>query len=185
MQDINKPTPEKQERSEQVMVILERFRGKPINQNVLNEFCNLYHLDAMTMNDYEDCLFQQEHDERVAKVIPAVFEILKSYKDVPTFAPKKERKAIIDANEDIEWQIAKVFEDCGVVKSELKIITGNFGSNLKMIIENAGERAVNMCDAVLREIGEDKFGVGLPIKPMAEFYRAKAKKLSEDLTKTQ
>ena len=137
------------------------------------------------MSQYEECVFQQEHDDRVASLMPVLLAELSKYRDVPTFGTEKERKAIAEANSDIEWQIAKVLEDHGVIKGEIGIITGNLAQAFKSIVENAGTRAKNMCDSVLNEIGEEKFGKNMPIKPMAEFYRAKAKELGKQLQKTQ
>lgn len=171
-------------KGEQIKEILAHFKGKPITQNVLTEYCNLNHFDPIVMSQYEDCVFQQEHDERVAALMPALFAELSKYRDVPTFGTEKERKAIAEANGDIEWQIAKVLEDHGVIKGEISIITGNLAQAFKGIVENAGTRAKNMCDSVLNEIGEEKFGKNMPIKPMAEFYRAKAKELGKKLQET-
>lgn len=172
-------------KGEQIKDILAHFKGKPVNNNILAEYCNLNKFDVLVISQYEDCVYQQEHDERVASLMPALFAELSKFRDVPTYETDKVRKAIVGANEDIEWQIAKVLEDYGVRKGEIGVITGNLAQAFKYIVEAAGTRAKNMCDTVLNEIGEERFGKDLPIKPMAEFYRAKAKELGKDLTKAQ
>ena len=169
----------------QVKQILEHFKGKPVTNNVLKEYCNLKHFDIIVESQYDDAVFQQGHDERVAEVLPFIFAELAQYCDIPTYGSDSERKKIKEVNEDIEWKIAKVLEDHGVLKMEVKIMTGGLGDMFKNIMDNAGTRATNMADTVLNTIAKEKFGVPVALRPLGEYYRAKAKELGVKLHRTQ
>lgn len=169
---------------DQIQKILARFKGKTITQEILKEYCNLHHFDLITLNQYEDALFQQEHDDRIAMVLPLIFKELSNYQYPPTFITDQQRKAINEANEDIEWKISKALEDCGVVYREIDLLTKNLGSEFQAIMENAGKRASNMCIVVLTEIAKQKFGKNLEIKKLAEYYREAAKELGLALQKS-
>ena len=172
-------------KAEQIKAILEHFKGKPVNNNVLKEYCNLKHFDVIVGSQYDDAVFQQGHDERLAEVLPFIFAELSQYRDIPTYGSDSDRKNIKEANEDIEWKIAKVLEDHGVLKMEVKIITGGLGDIFKNIMDNAGTRATNMADTVLNTIAKEKFGDPVALRPLGEYYRTKAKDLGVKLHRTQ
>ena len=170
---------------EQIKQILAHFKDKPVTNAVLKEYCNLKHFDLIVMSQYDDYLFQQEHDERVTNALSHIFKELSQYKYIPTFISDGDKKTMNEANEDIEWKIAKVLEDNGILYREIDLLTKNLANSFQAIMENAGRRADNMCAVVLSTLAKEKFGDPLTLKPMAEYYRAKAKELGIKLHKTQ
>lgn len=170
---------------EQIKKILEHFKGKTVNNKILKEYCNLNHLDLITESQYEDYVFQQEHDDRATKTLAGIFAELSQFKYIPTFLSESEKKKINEANEDIEWKIAKVLEDNGILYKEIDLLTKNLANAFQAIMENAGRRANNMCAVVLSTLAKDKFGDPLSLKSLGGFYRAKAKELGIKLHKTQ
>lgn len=169
----------------EIKEIVEHFRGTPVTNNSLAEFCNLKHFELITESQYADYLFQQEHDERVSNVLGGIFEELSHFRYIPTFISDAEKKKLNEANEDIEWKIAKILEDNGVLYKEIDILTKNLANACQAIVENAGRRANNMCAVVLSTLAKEKFGDPLSLKPLAEYYRVKAKELGIELHKSQ
>lgn len=170
-------------KNEQIKDILAHFKGVQINQTTLTEYCNLKHYNPMVMSQFEDCRYQQEHDERVQTALPFIFAELAKFQYTPTYLSDSEVKAMKEANDDIEWKISKVLEDNGIHYKEIDLITKNLGSALQVIMENAGGRANNMCAVVLSTLAKEKFGDPLILKPLAEYYREKAKELGIKLHK--
>ena len=170
---------------DQIKNILARFRGKPVTNNILAEYCNLNKFDLVVESQYEDYLFQQEHDERAQRALAGIFAELSHFRYVPTFISDTEKRALNEANEDIEWKIAKVLEDNGVLYKEIDLLTKNLGGALQAVIENAGRRANNMCAVVLSTLAKEKLGDPLSLTTISAYYREKAKELGIKLHKTQ
>ena len=166
---------------EQIKEILEAFRSNAVTQDVLKAFCERKHFELITTDQYSDYLFQQEHDERVQKVLAGIFTELSQFRYVPTFISDADKKKLNEANEDIEWKIAKILEENGVLYKEIDILTKNLANACQAIVENAGRRANNMCAVVLSTLAKEKFGDPLSLKPLAEYYREKAKELGIEL----
>lgn len=170
---------------EQIKKILAHFKGKLVNNTILKEHCNLNHFDFISEDQYEDYVFQQEHDERTAQALASIFAELSQFKYIPTFLSEDEKRTLNEANEDIEWKIAKVLEDNGILYREIDLVTKNLGNAFQAIMENAGRRANNMCAVVLSTLAKEKFGDSLILKHLADYYRSKAKELGVKLHRTQ
>ena len=169
----------------EIKKVLAHFKGKPVNNKVLAEYCNLKHFDLITEGAYEDYLFQQEHDERVENALPLIFAELSKFRYVPTFISDDERREMNEANEDIEGKMSKVLEDNGILYREIDLISKNLATAFQAIMENAGRRANNMCAVVLSTLAKEKFGDPLKLKDLASYYGVKAKELGIKLHKTQ
>lgn len=170
---------------EQIKQILEYFEDKQVSNAALKEYCNRQGLDLITESQYEDYIYQKEHDERVTKTLTGIFTELSQFKYIPTFISDSERRKLNENNEDIEWRIAKVLEDNDILYKEIDLLTKNLANAFHAIMENAGRRANNMCAVVLSTLAKEKFGDPLVLKPLADYYRAKAKELGVTLHKTQ
>ena len=169
----------------EIKKVLAHFKGKPVNNKILAEHCNLNHFDLITEGAYEDYLFQQEHDERAQNILPLIFAELSKFLYVPTFISVDERRKMNEANEDIEWKISKVLEDNGILYREIDLICKNLATAFQAIMENAGRRANNMCAIVLSTLAKEKFGDPLKLKDLALYYREKAKELGIKKTQTE
>lgn len=169
----------------EIKKIIAHFKDKPVNSNVLREYCNLNHFELITQSMYEDYLFQQEHDERVQEALPFIFSELTKFQYIPTFISNDERRVMNEANADIEWKISKVLEDKDILYREIDLICKNLATAFQAIMENAGRRANNMCAVVLSTVAKEKFGDPLKLKNLALYYREKAKELGIKLNENK
>ena len=170
----------------QVRKILDHFKGaKSVPQKLLTEFCNLEKLNVITEGQYEDYLFQDEHDKRVSAILPRVFNILAQWQYTPEFVHESVKNVIREHNDDLEWKLAKVLEEGGIVYKEVDIVTKNMAQAFATICENAGKRMNNMAAVVLSDLARQKFSNELIMKDLAEYYRGRAKELGIKLHKTQ
>ena len=160
--------------------IVEFFRGKPVTNDVLKAFCERHKLPVVTAGQYEDYLFQYEHDERAAKAFPEIMAALATYRVAPELMDDEARKKIIEANDEIAAEICVILERHGVVYREVDLLTKHIGSALMAIMESANTRASNMCTSVMVDLSTEKFGKTLPLKAFGEAFRAKRGIKEED-----
>jgi hypothetical protein len=171
---------------QQVRQIIDHFKGaKSVPQKLLTEFCNLQKFNVLSEGQYEDYVFQDEHDGRVASVLPKVFEVIAQWQYTPEFISISAKNAIREANDDLEWKLAKVLEEGGIVYKEVDIVTRNMAQAFSTVCENAGKRMNNMAAVVLSDLAKQKFGLELVMKDLAGYYRERAKELGIKLHKTQ
>jgi|CXWL01.1.fsa_nt_gi hypothetical protein len=165
--------------------ILAFFNGKPVTQDLLNEFCNLNKFDVITPGQYEEFRGQQEHDERVMAMLPTIFAELSAFRHIPEYIGDNEKKALRESNDDIEWRIAKIVEDSGIPYGrEIDVVFRNLANALQGIVTNAGVRMNNMCAASLSAIAKQKFGEKITVAQLGTFYRTEVLKqqvLPEDM----
>src|SRR5215208_5834680 len=132
-------------RRQDIKAIVEAFRGQPVTNDLLKAYCERHGYELLTEGEYQDWLFQYEHDERVAKALPAIFAELTKFQYTSEFAGDEERRKIREKNEAIEVKIAEIMEEQGVrYGKEVDVFTGNLGGALQGLMQNAGVRASNM-----------------------------------------
>jgi len=161
-----------EQRREEISKIIAHFRGKAINQNVLTEFCNLNKVEPIVIGDYEDYLYQTEHDERVIKLYPLILAECQKLRYTPEFAPEKERKEIAKGNDEVRVNITKLFEDHAISYRTVDTLGQELGREIGQTIASAGQTAFNKALEVLLLIAKDKFG--------GEFNMLHAKQYAEE-----
>ena len=165
-------------RRNEIKEIIEFFRGKPVTNEVLTEYCNRRKYVPIVLSDYEDYLFQYGHDERFTKIIPLIMAEMQNIQQPPEFANQIDRKKVFDANERIELNIAKIFEDSGILYSEGDTIAKNLGVLLQGIMTGVSNRVNNMGIATMMDITEKQLGRPLTIKACAQYFRKEADALA-------
>jgi hypothetical protein len=166
------------EKRAQIKEIIEFFRGKPVNQEVLQEYCNRRKYEVIVLSDYEDMLFQYEHDERFTRVMPLLMTEMLKLKQPPEFATHAERKAVFDNNNAVELAMSKVLEDNDILYSEAETLLKNLGTMLQGVTTGASNRITNMGVATMLDIAEKQLGKPLKIKACAEYVRKEADTLA-------
>lgn len=138
--------------------LVDHFRGKPYNDTVIVEFCNLNKLEYIpSADDLGDLIYQQEHDEKMVVLFKAILAELQNLAYIPELAGKKERKALVDANDEVRVRITKLFEDHGVAFKMVDKVANELGGMVGRIIESAGTTAFNKTMDVLMHIAREKF----------------------------
>lgn len=156
--------------------LVEHFKGVPVTNDVLLEYCNLNHIvPAITVGAYQDFLYQYNYDVRVGAIVPKILEALSKYQHVPLLISDAERVAMGEANEAISIEICRLMEEGGILYQDIDLLTGNFGSELKAVMDEAGRRANNMASTMLAHTAKEKYGDPLTVKVLGEAYRTIAK----------
>jgi hypothetical protein len=157
-------------RRQEIKTIVEAFRGQLVTNDLLKAYCERHGYERLTEGEYQDWLFQYEHDERVAKALPAIFAELTKFQYTSEFAGDEERRRIREENEAIEIRIAELMEEHGVrYGKEVDVFTGNLGGALQGLMQNAGVRASNMGANTLLKIAIDTLGQPLTLKKLVEY----------------
>lgn len=173
-------------REREIRDILDHFGpDKEVHPKVLNDYCVRMKFTPISTGELEDFRFQDAHDGRVAKALPQIFEELARWQYIPEFVPKAQKDKMRAENDDIEWKVAKVLEDNGIVYKEVDIVTRNISQMLSTITENAGRRINNMIAVVLSDLAKQRFGQDLKVADLAAYYRERAAELGIELHATQ
>lgn len=160
--------------------ILAFFKGKPVTADLLKAFCERNKYEVITPFQYEEFRGQQEHDDRVKGMLPAIYAELSTLQHVPEYITDKEKAAIRASNDDIEWKIAKIVEDSGIPYGrEIDVVFRNLANSLQGAVTNAGVRMNNMCAASLSAIAKQKFGDKITVAELGTFYREEVLKQPE------
>jgi len=167
----------------QVRKVLEHFKFAPrVSNMALRQYCERMKFeDVLGEGDYMDNLFQFQHDQRVIAILPKLFTLVATYQYPQDYISDKAKAEIKEHNGDIEWKIAKLLEDEGIVYKEIDIITENLGDTIKGILTSGGNRLNNMCTTVLADLGRKKFGEALVVSDMAVYYREIAQELGQNI----
>jgi hypothetical protein len=167
------------QRQLQILDILKNFNFHPrVSSAVLESYCNRKGYEPITSGDYEDHLYQYQHDERARVIIPVILGVLQKYQYAGDYISDAERKRIKDENDALEVEIAKLCSENGIQYREIDIITSNFGEELSSTIKNAGTRMSNMCAVVISTIASDTFGKELTVKDMEEWHDQRSRELA-------
>lgn len=159
----------------ELLACVEHFKGMPVTQEVLIEYCNLNHIGVIGLGVYSDIVAQYNHDRRMDALVPRIMAVLAKYKSVPELLEQAQRVAVIDQNEELEVEICTLMEEEGVLYTEIELVTENLGSYLKAVLSGAGKRANNMAATMLAHTAKEKYGDPLVLKTLGEAYREIAK----------
>lgn len=158
----------------QVKEIVEFFMGKPVNNDVLAEFCNRRKFEPMVVSQYEDYLFQYQHDKKVALLVPLIMMEMAKLQIPPELGTVSERNSAFANNNTVEIGIAKLFEDNGVLYHEADTLAKNVGMMLQGVMTSVNNRVTNMGTATILDIAEKVLGKPLTVKTCAEYFRKEA-----------
>ena len=162
-----------EQRRAEIRAIVDHFRGKPVNQNVLKEFCNLKKYEPIVLSDLDDYTAQVEHDEVVGKLFPKILEQLQYLRYKPEFANERDRKEVEEQNDEIRVSITKLFEEHALPYRFVNNVAEDLGNFVGGKIAMAGTTAFNKSLEVLLHLAQAHFG--------GEFNMAHAAKYAEEV----
>lgn len=154
----------------EIRIIIDHFRGKAVNQKVIEEFCKLNKITPIVASEFEDYLVQVEHDEKVEKIFKELLAELQKLVFVPEFASAKIIEEAGNANEEVEIAIAKLFEKEGLRYNFVSGTSEEIARRLHGIVSGAGTRIFNKATNALLEIAKEKFGGEFNTKHSADYW---------------
>lgn len=164
----------------EIRIIVDRFRGKAVTQNLINEFANLNKIEPIVAGELGDYVVQVEHDEAMERIHKSILSELQKLRFLPEFASAKERKEVKEANEEIEINIAKLFESEGIRYNFVSGSSEELARKLHGIIAGAGTRIFNKATGVLMELARDKFGGEFTTKHSADYWKERYERAEKD-----
>jgi hypothetical protein len=172
--------PEEDVKFDQMRDILEHFKyAKTVDSKILEEYCRRKKFKIISEGQYQDYLYQHEHDVMVEKSMPQILAILVKYKYEPTIITPTKLKEIREHNEKLEIDIANILEEAGIRYVEVSTVCNNLALAFKSMFEASGRLINNMAATVLSDLGKQKFGDDMPIKKMAEYHREEVAKMEK------
>ena len=163
----------------EVLDILQHFSFHPhVSAKALQQYCERAGHEYLGEGEYQDHLFQYNHDQKSMVIIPLILQALLKYQYVPDYTSDAKKAELRGANQDIEFEIAKLCEDNDLQYREIDILIKNFAEDIGSTISNAGNRMNNMCTVAISNVAQETFGEALFVKDLAQFTRDRAKKLS-------
>ena len=165
-------------------LLAQEFKGKVFNDKLVADFCTRNKLEVVDAGSVEDFIYQEEYDERMAKVIPLILAKLSTVKYVGMFETEQKKKEVLDFNDNLSAEIAVILEDNGVEYREIGLLKELYG-NIGNIMNSAERRISNMCANTLNEMAMEKLGVkNLTIRDLSlersQIADRKAKALDKD-----
>lgn len=164
----------------EIKKIVERFRGEPLTENVLIEFCNINKIDPIPLGEFEDFLFQYETDIKMVALLKEILAALQGVEYEPMFSTSAEQKRIQEKNEEVRIEVAKIIEKHAVAYIMLDKLGHTLGSIIGNVVESAGTTIWNKANMVLKHIAEAHFGGRFNSKHVADYaeevYRVDKKK---------
>lgn len=151
--------------------IIAHFEGKLVSPEVLTEYCNLKHYPPITMGEYEDYLFQYQHDARMAKIVPDIMSVLSNVKVAGMFDSDKSKETTNSDNMALAVEICNLLEIHNIEYREVDLITKNLSSLISAIFKSVDVRVGNMASTVLAETATAKFGEPLTIQKLGAAFR--------------
>lgn len=167
-------------RNLQILNILEHFNFHPkVSNKVLEQYCTRMKYDFLSAGEYEDHLYQYQHDERAKVIVPLILAELTKFQYIPDYIGENKRKEMKESNDNIEYAISKICEDNGIQYREVDVLLKNFAQEIGTTIENAGTRINNMATLVISTVAQDKFGNDLKISELAKWHRERAAEVAK------
>lgn len=158
-----------EKRREEVRRIVDRFKGKAISQNVIEEFCNLHKIEPVTVGELSDYIYQVEHDEKVGTLFPLILKELCNLRYQPEFADQKVRKEINERNDEVRVNITKLLEEHAIPYRLVNSLGEELGNFVGGKIASAGQTAFNKALEVMLLLAKDKFGEEFNMKHVADY----------------
>jgi len=170
------------ERKGEIADIVNHFRGKPVTNEVLTEYCNRQKYEPITQGQYSDYLYQIENDEKMAKMLPIVLGYFVEYMTyVGEFGTEAEQKARLEGMNELRVKLVQLLEDNDIPYHWAQKLYEEFGSQMKQVMDSAGHVASVKATEVMLHIAREKFGEEIHMGHVAgyakeTFDKAKAKK---------
>jgi hypothetical protein len=165
----------------EILDIMQNFNfHKKVSSRVLQSYCDRKGYEFLGAGDYEDHVYQYEHDQRAKAIIPLVLAELQKFQYVEDYIGESKKEKVKEENGQIEFAIAKICEDHGLQYREIDVLIKNFGEEMNAITNNASTRMNNMCAIVISDVAQQKFGEVLTVKDLGDYHRKASGYKGED-----
>lgn len=154
--------------------LAKQFKGKTFTDKDVAEACEKLGIDPISAGELQDHIYQLEYDERMAQVIPLVLEALSKLNYISDDEDPEAKDELEKANEQIEYDIAKICEDNGVRYLDI-VFLRHLSKQISDILLASYNRISNMGASVFAELAKKELGDELEIKALAEKYTEIAK----------
>lgn len=158
-------------RRAEIRRIVDHFKGKPVTQKVIEEFCNRSKITPITEGELKDYIYQVEHDEKVSTLFPLILAELQKLKYKPEFASEADRKKIDEENDEVRVNITKLYEEYAIEYRLVNTVGEELGNFVGGKIALAGQTAFNKALDVMLHIAKEKFGGEFNMKHAAEYAK--------------
>ena len=166
------------EHKKKIGELLTAFEGKVVTNELLDAYCKRHHIEpVMVMSQYEDYIFQFQHDRRFTTVMPLLLNALQKLTQPEEFVSPEEHKKFMANNDMIELEMAKILEDNGILWDEAQGLISNFGILIAGVIERTKNRVKNMGEATMLHVTTEQLGKPLTLKALSTRFAEEAEKL--------
>lgn len=163
------------QRQLQILDIFKNFNFFPkVSNALLKSYTERKGYDMLTAGEYEDHLYQYQHDERALVIVPKLLELLQRYQYTPDYIGDAEKARIKKENAELEMEMADICAQNGLEYREIDAMIKNFGEVLNAIFSNTAQRMNNMCGTVIATVAQEHFDNGLKVSELAKWYRERA-----------
>lgn len=161
-------------RKAEIAKIVAHFRGKntPVTNELLTEHCNLNKVEPITAGQYSDYLYQIENDEKMAAMLPIVLQLFVDHMSyVGEFGTEKEQQARIDGMNELRVKLVQLLEENNIPYHWAQKLYEEFGSQMKGVLDGAGQVASVKATEVMLHIAREKFGNEIHMGHVASYAR--------------
>jgi len=165
-----------EKRRAEIASIVEQFKGTAVTDNLLKAHCERQKIEPVTVGEFEDYTVQVEHDAKLANIFGEILKKVQKLRIIPEFASVKLRKEIKDSNNEIEIDIAKLFEAEGIRYNFVSGASEELARVLHAVVSGAGTRIFNKATSALLGIAKEKYGGEFTTAHSASYYEELYKK---------
>jgi hypothetical protein len=143
------------ERKKELLNVVEHFRGKPVTQDAIVEYCNRRGYEPITLGELEDFTYAVTMKERFNEVWPKMVAVLGKWKYLGELASEEDQKAQYRA---IEAELLQVMEETDLKVDSVRWITRELASVMSILIKNVADGLDDKIMAVQSAWILEKFG---------------------------
>lgn len=165
----------------EILDIMQNFNfHKKVSPRVLKSYCDRKGYEFLASGEYEDHVYNYEHDQRAKVVVPLIIAELQKFQTIEDYIGDAKRAALKKENEQLEFNICRICEEQGVHYREINPLIKNLAAELSTLIENTATRMNNMGTAVLDHMSAHHFGRDYPLVADMGAYHRKASGQKEE-----
>lgn len=161
------------QRKIEIMMIIGHFRNVrlPLSNEVIQEFCNLNKIsETVSAVDLKDYIFQAEMDEKIAKMLPEILEVLKTRIHwIPLFQTDAAHKNQADQESLAIADLMDIAAREEIPYYYIESVIENMSNPLKAFFQTAATVAKNRSTRTFEGISKEKFGHDMTMGDVARY----------------
>jgi hypothetical protein len=163
-----------------ILEVVNLFRGKPVTQDALNEFCNRRHIEPMTLGTLDDHIYQVKHDDRMTTIYPLVLAEIAKIKYYPEYSSKADIDRKIKELDEIEDKIVEILIENELPYRLINTAIKEIDDITNKMLNNSKTRLSNLCVGVMLKVTEKHFGNReFTVKNAQDYYLVVKKEVAE------